>query len=489
MDELLHLEDILESIVPSEHEMLHSNEFKQAVFDVVEEYIGCNILTMMNEDFHETLLNDVFHLMICQFEDDLKFYNYEECECVIDDIIHEYYSDICNARSCDDDDRSGYTLDNVNVKKHIQKLETQLSELKAQPQPQQRTKEWYSYRYNLLTASNAYKAFMTGSEYNQLIYEKCQPLVVPSNPTQEDADTCVPVNVDTTLHWGQKYEEVSVMIYEDMYKTKIEEFGCIQHPTIPFLGASPDGINMDQTNTEFYGRMLEIKNIVNRDITGVPKTEYWVQMQLQMEACDLNECDFFETRIKEYDNEQQYVDAVKNKSMIGVCVNNSRNNASYGGVVMHFSKNGKPIYKYSPLNIAGDALKEWEENMREEMDNSDGVLWIKNMYWYLEEYSCVLVLRNKTWFDAALPLLQSAWDTITKERVEGYQHRAPAKRSAKKTDESDGGSSCMIRLNNALGNVVVNDGTITSCFQYNNIPIKIRTESIDETSKKMSGAP
>ncbi len=157
---------------------------------------------------------------------------------------------------------------------------------------------------------------------------------------------------------------------------------------------------------------------------------------------------------------------------------------------MHFSKNGKPIYKYSPLNIAGDALKEWEENMHKELDVSSDVLWIKNMYWYLEEYSCVLVLRNKTWFDAALPLLRSAWETITKERIEGYQHRAPAKRTAKKTtSESDGGSSCMIRLNNALGNVVVNDGTITSCFQYHNIPMKIRTESIDETSKKMSGPP
>ena len=47
---------------------------------------------------------------------------------------------------------------------------------------------------------------------------------------------------------------------------------------------------------ERYGRLVEIKNIVNREITGIPKKEYWVQMQLQMEVTDLDECDFLETR-------------------------------------------------------------------------------------------------------------------------------------------------------------------------------------------------
>ena len=44
------------------------------------------------------------------------------------------------------------------------------------------------------------------------------------------------------------------------------------------LGASPDGINTDKTS-QLYGRMLEIKNIVNREINGIPKSEYWIQMQ------------------------------------------------------------------------------------------------------------------------------------------------------------------------------------------------------------------
>ena len=55
-----------------------------------------------------------------------------------------------------------------------------------------------------------------------------------------------------------------------MYQTKIEEFGCIQHPKYNFIGASPDGINIEP-NCNRFGRMLEIKNIVNREITGIPK--------------------------------------------------------------------------------------------------------------------------------------------------------------------------------------------------------------------------
>ena len=45
---------------------------------------------------------------------------------------------------------------------------------------------------------------------------------------------------------------------------------------------------------------------MNRDITGIPKEEYWVQMQVQLETCDLEYCDFFETRFKEYVTADQY---------------------------------------------------------------------------------------------------------------------------------------------------------------------------------------
>ena len=173
-------------------------------------------------------------------------------------------------------------------------IEEQLKYLRNMPQPAQRTNEWYQFRHNLITASNAYKAFESQATKNQLIYEKCQPL----QSENEDEEHKL-VNVNTTLHWGQKYEPVSVMIYEDKYSTTVEDFGCIEDHEYSFLGASPDGIITD-VKSERYGRMLEIKNIVNREIDGIPKKEYWIQMQLQMKVCELEECDFLETRFVEY---------------------------------------------------------------------------------------------------------------------------------------------------------------------------------------------
>ena len=43
------------------------------------------------------------------------------------------------------------------------------------------------------------------------------------------------------------------------------------------------------------------KNPTTRKLSGTPKKEYWIQMQLQMEVWDLDECDFLETVFKEYE--------------------------------------------------------------------------------------------------------------------------------------------------------------------------------------------
>jgi len=91
------------------------------------------------------------------------------------------------------------------------------------------------------------------------------------------------------------------------------------HINHSFIGASPDGINVDP-KSDRYGRMIEIKNIVNRDITDKPKEEYWIQMQVQMETCDLDECDFIETRFKEYESPEAYADDINQESKGVICV-------------------------------------------------------------------------------------------------------------------------------------------------------------------------
>jgi hypothetical protein len=237
------------------------------------------------------------------------------------------------------------------------------------------------------------------------------------------------------------------MIYEEMYGTKVEDFGCIPHDTYKFLGASPDGIIVNQDSNR-YGRMLEIKNIVNREITGIPKKEYWIQMQLQMEVCDLDECDFLETKFTEYSDEDSFL-----KDEIHQNENNENNENKhknkYKGVILYFNtKHNKPFYLYKPLHITNyDEINTWIEQQIEVYQQQD-MIWIKTIYWKLEKMSCVLVLRNKLWFKNNILRIDSIWKTIEKERITGYEHRAPNKRVKnivpKKVEEST--PKCLLNI-------------------------------------------
>ena len=55
----------------------------------------------------------------------------------------------------------------------------------------------------------------------------------------------------------------------------------------------------------------------------------------------------------------------------------------------------------------------------------------RNIYWTLDEYSCVLVPRNPRWFKSALPSFRKIWTSILYERVHGYSHRKPKKKEKK----------------------------------------------------------
>ncbi len=300
--------------------------------------------------------------------------------------------------------------------------------------PEQRTQEWYEMRYNLLSASSIWKALDSECNVNAIIYDKCKPL---------NTEKYNYVNINTPFHWGQKYEPVSQMYYEYKYNAIIKEYGCITHKDHKFLGASPDGINIKE-DSERYGRMLEIKNIVNREITGIPKKEYWIQTQLQMECCDLDECDFLECRFKEYENEEEF-----NKDGDF----NLSSKSEHKGVIIQFLKDDKPHYEYMPFNCSKEDFDKWYD---EQLDRED-VMWIQNIYWKLTEVSCVLIERNKEWFGKIFHKLEEVWNKIVYERENGYDHRKPKKRINKTVVKKIGETStlncgvCLLDNNEKLG--------------------------------------
>ena len=438
IEDLEPLEDILDSLEfedePTIFSEEHTIELVETAFHLMEEFMAENPTAMSEPNFHEILLEEIKEMFYVQMEDHILDSDYVEDDMndILEDAFNIYvttfHSDRFIEQTNEDYDESLSEID----EEEIDIIKNKIKGLREIPQPIQRTPEWYKFRWNLITASNAWKAFESQSTVNQLIYEKCQPLKDFSIENDEEIKM---VNTNSTLHWGQKYEPLSVLLYEHIYNSKVEDFGCIQHPVYKFLGASPDGIIIE-SDTGRYGRMLEIKNIVNREINGIPKKEYWIQMQLQMEVCDLDECDFLETKFVEYPDYESY----RNDSTIATFKEEEFNSftttssGNYKGIIIYFhTKEGKPHYEYMPLNCwTPDDVSNWEETMVHKYESEPyNYIFMKFIYWKLEKLSCVLVLRSRDWFGKNVGQLEKVWKTIEEERVTGYEHRAPIKKTKK----------------------------------------------------------
>jgi len=434
------LDNIIDKITADEDVKFFNEEDALDLYNtclyLMEEFIKKNPKLITDPDFEDIFEDNIEELMFAQFEDDIFFNSDAEDE--LDDIIleatNDFFNDFMPIRSYEDA--------RILVKPDYDYIGEQLTVLRGKPQPAQRTPEWYHFRHNLITASNAHKAFDSQATKNQLIYEKCQPLNNSISNSSLDSDLVEEVkmvNINSPLHWGQKYEPLSVKIYEHTYKTGVEDFGCIQDEDYAFLGASPDGINTDIESPR-YGRMLEIKNIVNREIDGIPKKEYWIQMQLQMKVCDLDECDFLETRFTEYADQEAYnLDINPNeiyenydgKRFVNACLSND---LKHKGIIIYFhTKEGKPYYLYKPLDMIEPSLiLKWEEDMLDFYQSDKyNYTYIKFIYWKLDEISCVLVPRNRQWFEDNIWELEELWNTVLVERVSGFEHRAPNRKTKK----------------------------------------------------------
>jgi putative phage-type endonuclease len=458
------LEDILDRLVFEDKPPIFTEDYALQLVDsalhLMDEYMIVNPQLIFQPNFHSIFINDIRDIFYAQLEDQIDdLDDGDDIEDEMNDLLEDayrifistFYPDkYSNIHQIMDDnnDLSNIDLSNdlsidlsndLSIDTEIyddektKMIKEKIEYLRNIPQPVQRTPEWYEFRWNLITASNAWKAFESQSTMNQLIYEKCQPL--KQNNIEDDNNVKIINNVNTNspLHHGQKYEPLTIQIYENQYKTKVEDFGCIKHPIYPFLGASPDGIIVNPESNR-YGRMLEIKNVVSREITGIPKKEYWVQMQLQMEVCDLDDCDFVETKFVEYPDYESYI----NDSAIAYDLSGNEfksfvttKNNSYKGTIIYFhTKEGTPYYVYKPINLyLSQDITNWEEeNIQKYQTEPYNYTFIKFIYWKVEKFSCVLVLRNREWFKNNIEQLEKIWKTIEQERVTGYEHRAPNKK-------------------------------------------------------------
>ena len=198
-----------------------------------------------------------------------------------------------------------YVVQDIKNKyKTINRLKLQMNRLQSLVLPEQRSKEWYELRKGMLTASSL--ACALGDDHfksrDQLILEKVENKEIPFVP-------------NPITEWGVKYEEIATKFYESLNSVEIIEFGLIPHPNFTIFGASPDGICSNDSPNEYVGRMLEIKCPPKRKFTKTVPKHYWYQMQGQLECCDLEECDFLQVKLQEYDSFEDYVADINNSDI------------------------------------------------------------------------------------------------------------------------------------------------------------------------------
>ena len=433
-------------------------ELSHTIYGLIEDYVNDFVLSMAKPSFMTDLTDEISHIVFQQLTDAdvLKESNYdslymfisEQCNewflsksqwnCPIRHLPHQKDNILITEYSQDEEFAMKYTTDKLYEIRN-----------KDEENPEQRTPEWYLRRYNMLTASNAWQALNTDAQYNRLIYEKCKPLETHYIENKW-------ISTQGSLHWGVKYEPLTVMVYEHLTDTRIGNFGCIQHSEHPFLGASPDGIVMN-IESPLYGRLVEIKNIFNREMDGIPSEAYWVQTQLQMHCCDLDSCDFVETRFKEYETSEAFweesekqEESIEDDSEDG---DNNKNKDKLRGIIIEFvardSTSNIPLYKYSPFCLSQIIMNEWIEQMKSEV--AEKHILFKTHYWYLDDIAMTTILKNDAWFEAALPKFKELWNTIERERISGYEHRAPKKRVPKDVlvigeKAKPTGAVCLIKL-------------------------------------------
>ncbi|RKO97116.1 hypothetical protein CXG81DRAFT_17319 [Caulochytrium protostelioides] len=176
--------------------------------------------------------------------------------------------------------------------------------LLSQVQHAQQSDEWFAARRTLLTASEIF-SYLPGRRGNPHLYQPDsytrqfgdQDRSRPYSTKQDlllrkVAPDVNPFRENAATRHGKRFEAIANRWYEINTGSTLYEFGLIQHPRYDFLGASPDGISAE-------GVMLETKCPYSRPITGSCPFGYWVQMQIQMQCADLDECDYLECEVKE----------------------------------------------------------------------------------------------------------------------------------------------------------------------------------------------
>jgi putative phage-type endonuclease len=317
-------------------------------------------------------------------------------------------------------------VDDVNEELY-EKRKKQFESLRQIVSPEQCSPAWFDQRTKSITASDC--GCVLGENKYEPVYNFVLKKVFGSS-----------FGTNVFCHHGKKYENVVALMYELINDVSLDEFGLLLHPTYNFLAASPDGICSPYcrdkiTKSPLVGRMIEIKCPYQRKIlyTGNIKGEicpdyYWCQVQLQLECCDLDECDFVQCNIQEYKSRQEYIDDTHNEYSY-----KSKTTGLERGVVIEILPTKLNEDDYLQINnnytiIKNDAIYDKARFIHQpklDMTQQELDLWIiseldklssrpevklnKIIYWRFNERNNTLIKRNKKWFSDNIIIMRQIW--------------------------------------------------------------------------------
>jgi putative phage-type endonuclease len=208
---------------------------------------------------------------------------------------------------------------------------------------EQGTSKWLGHRSRKLTASDVGTVLGLNpyeSQHSLLRRKVLEENIIYNNPY--------------TRH-GNIFEDTIIGIYQSYINKindvdiEIQKCGLIEHKEYKWLGASPDGY--------YNNRLVEVKCPLSRSIYSEIPPYYFAQMQIQMEVCDIDYCDFIQADIEE---------------------------------------------------ITKDRYKKKSNN------NKKGIIYRDNevIYWELNDFTYNSIPRDRNWFNNNLNKLHTFWTDI-----------------------------------------------------------------------------
>ena len=274
-------------------------------------------------------------------------------------------------------------------------LQDRLAKVKAiedSPQIPQRSEEWYRNYGKVLTASEFSALFQQNKRRKDLVLSKAHP---PQEISANYRLAC-PTNELNAIGWGIRFEPVLKLLLEHKDKCLIYESGRLHHRTNTHLAASPDGIISQSHHPEQIGRLVEIKCPYSRSIGGEIPLDYWIQMQIQMEVADVDECEYIECDIVSARAKQ-----VESIDLSGT---------TYTGniyLVKQKVEDGDP-FEYRYLYGAIDSS--------EMPAIPDGFECMEVVPWGLKRWHRKLVYRDRQWYEGTIPWQDAFWQDVEKAK-------------------------------------------------------------------------